>query len=65
MIDFFKINYFRKRIGMSQKFLAEKSGITPEFLSMVENGKSKISADIFMKIVSVLNIKAEDLLISE
>ena len=46
----------REELGLSQKELAEKSGITQSFLCDIEQGRSKPSIDTALKIAEVLNI---------
>lgn len=42
---------------MSQKELAEKSGITQSFLCDIEQGRSKPSIDVAIKLAKVLKVK--------
>lgn len=46
----------REELGMSQKDLAEKVGISQSFLCDIEQGRSKPSIDTALKIAEVLNI---------
>ena len=46
----------REELGLSQKELAEKSGITQSFLCDIEQGRSKPSIDTALKIAEALNI---------
>ena len=46
----------REELGMSQKDLAEKAGISQSFLCDIEQGRSKPSIDTALKIAEVLNI---------
>ena len=46
----------REELGMSQKELAEKAGISQSFLCDIEQGRSKPSIDTALKIAEVLNI---------
>lgn len=41
---------------MSQKELAEKSGITQSFLCDIEQGRSKPSIDVAIKLANVLKV---------
>ena len=43
--------------GLSQKELAEKSGITQSFLCDIEQGRSKPSIDVAIKLAKVLKVK--------
>ena len=47
----------REELGLSQKELAEKSGITQSFLCDIEQGRSKPSIDVAIKLANVLNVK--------
>lgn len=47
----------RKELGLSQKELAEKSGITQSFLCDIEQGRSKPSIDVAIKLARVLKVK--------
>ena len=47
----------REEVGLSQKELAEKSGITQSFLCDIEQGRSKPSIDVAIKLAKVLKVK--------
>ena len=47
----------REESGLSQKELAEKSGITQSFLCDIEQGRSKPSIDVAIKLAKVLKVK--------
>lgn len=47
----------REELGMSQKELAEKTGITQSFLCDIEYGRSKPSIDVAIKLADVLGVK--------
>ena len=47
----------REELGVSQKELAEKSGITQSFLCDIEQGRSKPSIDVAIKLARVLKVK--------
>ena len=47
----------REELGLSQKELAEKSGITQSFLCDIEQGSSKPSIDVAIKLAKVLKVK--------
>lgn len=51
------IKQIRKEQNMSQKELADKSGITQQFMCDIEHGRRKPSIDTAIKIAGVLNIK--------
>ena len=46
----------REELGLTQKELAEKAGITQSFLCDIEQGRSKPSIDTAVKIANALNI---------
>ena len=47
----------REELGLSQKELSEKSGITQSFLCDIEQGRSKPSIDVAIKLAKVLKVK--------
>ena len=47
----------REQLGISQKELAEKVGISQSFLCDIEQGRSKPRIDTALKIAEVLDIK--------
>ena len=47
----------REELGLSQKELAKKSGITQSFLCDIEQGRSKPSIDVAIKLAKVLKVK--------
>ena len=47
----------REELGLSQKELADKSGITQSFLCDIEQGRSKPSIDVAIKLAKVLKVK--------
>ena len=47
----------REELGLSQKELAEKSGITQSFLCDIEQGRSKPSIDVAIKLAKDLKVK--------
>ena len=48
----------REQLGISQKELAEKCGITQSHLCDIEQGRNKPSIDVAVKIAKVLNIRS-------
>lgn len=48
----------REQLGLSQKELAEKSGISQSFLCDIEQGRCKPSLPVAVKIASVLNVES-------
>jgi transcriptional regulator with XRE-family HTH domain len=51
----------RKRVNFTQEKLAEKTGLSVVFLSLLENGWRTASVDSLLKIARALNVKLEDL----
>ena len=53
-----KIVYYRKIRGLTQEELAELVGISPQYLSRIENGNyhKSVSLSILMKIAEKLNV---------
>ena len=47
----------REELGLSQKEIEEKSGITQSFLCDIEQGRSKPSIDVAIKLAKVLKVK--------
>jgi transcriptional regulator with XRE-family HTH domain len=58
----FNIANTRKKMGLSQKDLAEKVGITQALLSHYETGKRSIPVEIIIQISISLNVRADLLL---
>ena len=54
--DSLNIKEKRERLGISQKELAEKVGMSQSFLCDIEQGRSKPSIDTALKIAEALNI---------
>lgn len=54
--DSLNIKERREQLGISQKELAEKAGISQSFLCDIEQGRSKPSIDTAIKIAQVLNV---------
>ena len=50
------IKQIREEQNMSQKELADKAGITQQFMCDIEHGRRKPSIDTAIKIAGVLNI---------
>lgn len=51
----------RCRYTLTQEKLAELVGVSPEYISKIETGKSKVSLSILIKIANVLNVSLDDL----
>lgn len=52
------IEAYLKENGIKQKFISEKTGIPENTLPMTLQGKRKMDADEFIKIVLALNLDA-------
>lgn len=55
-----RIRKYRLSHGIKQKELAEKLGISSSYLSMIENGKRKVDAELFMKIIEKTGIDFDE-----
>ena len=51
----------RKRANLTQEKLAEKTGLSVVFLSLLENGWRAASIDSLLKIAEALGVSLEDL----
>jgi transcriptional regulator with XRE-family HTH domain len=52
----------RKRLKMTQEKLAEKTGLSVIFISLLENGHRTVSVDALLRIAKALGIRAADLM---
>jgi DNA-binding XRE family transcriptional regulator len=52
----------RKRLKMTQEKLAEKTGLSVIFLSLLENGHRTVSVDALLRIAKALGVRATDLM---
>lgn len=59
-----RIVFYRKLKSMTQEKLAEEVGITPQYLSRIENGgySKNVSLSTLMKIAGVLNVTMSKLM---
>lgn len=57
------VRVWREHRGMSQTKLASSAGISPAYVSQLENGVRKGSAQVLRSLARALNIDIEDLLI--
>ena len=53
---------YRKERGLSQEKVAEKAGISTNTVSRIEGGNSAMSIEIFIKLMQVLDMDANELL---
>jgi len=60
-----RIRYYRTIRSLEQVELAEKLGITPQYLSKLERGVSKPSMDLLFLIAQELNVDAVKLIQEE
>ena len=56
-----KIRYLRKQAGMTQKQLAEKAGLTPRTICLVECGKRGLTLKTADLIAAALNVPLDEL----
>lgn len=52
----------RKKLGLTQEALAEKSDLTTQFVSYAESGKRAMRPENLMKIASVLGVSTDYIL---
>ena len=59
-----RIVYYRKINGLTQEKLAEEVGISPQYLSRIENGNypKSVSLSTLMRIAEKLNVSISKLL---
>lgn len=53
----------RRQLGMKQNVLAEKLGISNNYLSSIERGKETPSLDVFVRICNVIKVTPDYLLL--
>jgi transcriptional regulator with XRE-family HTH domain len=51
----------RKQAGLTQETLAEKTGLSVVFISLLENGHRTVSVDALLRIAKALRVRARDL----
>ncbi len=56
-----KIEFERRKAGLTQTQLAKMVGITPLSVTLWENGKTKPSADNLLKLCSIFNKQLTDI----
>jgi transcriptional regulator with XRE-family HTH domain len=57
-----RLKQARIKLGITQKSLAQKLNITPSAVSMYENGNRLPSMEIFIKLIDILSISADEVL---
>ena len=55
------IRAYRKKIGMTQEKLGEKSDLNPKYIGEVERMEKTISVDALARIASALGVRLRDL----
>lgn len=54
------VKEYRVKKGLSQNDLAKKVGLSQQAIALIENGKRKLEADLFIKILQALNLSEEE-----
>lgn len=57
-----RIQSRRREIRLSQKAVAKEAGISPVTVSRIEGGRTAMSVKIFIKLVGILGMDADELL---
>lgn len=57
-----RIQNRRREIHLSQKAVAKKAGISPVTVSRIEGGRTEMSVKIFIRLVCILGMDADELL---
>lgn len=60
-----KLKHLRKKADLTQQQLAEKTGLSIDFIGMIERGERAPSFDTLEKFSEALNIKIADLFTEE
>ena len=58
-----QIKFWRQQRNLTQKQLAEKVGVTPGFISLIEIGKRRVSLESLLSICTELEITLNELLV--
>lgn len=61
----YKIKAARVCLGIKQKDMADKLGITPQYLNNIEKGKVEPRRDLMIKISELLNSNVQTLFFSD
>lgn len=59
-----KLKHLRVQSGISQAELAEMLGCSVPYLSYLENGHRTISFEMFIRILNIFEVSADELLVS-
>ena len=57
-----RIRHYRRKLGLTQEFLAEQADISPSFMGHIERGSRISSLDTLMKLCTALKVTPNDLL---
>jgi transcriptional regulator with XRE-family HTH domain len=60
-----KLKYLRKKIDLTQEQLAEKTGLSVDFVGMIERGERAPSFETLETLAKVLKTKVSDLFAEE
>jgi len=60
-----KLKYLRKKIDLTQEQLAEKTGLSVDFIGMIERGERAPSFETVEILAKVLKTKVSDLFVEE
>ena len=55
------VRTYRKKLGLDQKELAEKLGITQSYISNIERGTREVSVGVFLRLKAFLGFKVEEI----
>ena len=58
-----QIKFWRQQRNLTQEQLAEKVGVTPGFISLIEIGKRRVSLESLLSLCRTLNITLNDFLV--
>lgn len=54
-----RLREIRKKHGMTQAELGEKTGLADKYISRIETGKADVSLDCFVKLVNAFDVLAD------
>lgn len=60
-----EIQRLRKAQNMTQEELAQKSGLSPKYISALENGRKSPKLETFLQVVNTLQCDANTLLVGD